>query len=356
MKGLHLVTILLLLGPASPRLHTAPPVPHPKGYVCPFTPRPVVIDGVIDEREWHDAPWTGNFVDIEGDLRPLPRFRTRVRMLWDSTYLYIGAELREPNVWGTLTKRDTVIFNDDDFEVFIDPNGDNHEYYEMEMNALNTVWDLFLDRPYRDGGKPRDGWDIAGLKTAVRVHGTLNNPADVDTGWTVEIAMPWKALGEYAHRTVPPSPGDQWRINFSRVEWRVDTTGGVSRRVPGTKEDNWVWSPQWVVDMHQPEMWGYLQFGGPGARQSAFRHDPSRPAEEALMAVYRAQIEFRKAHGRWAASRGELTLLQKETYPFETPPAISLTGAGYIASVTIRLPGGKKVSWFVTEDSRLWHQ
>ena len=74
------------------------------------------------------------------------------------------------------------------------------------------------------------------------------------------------------------------------------------------------------------------------------------------MALYHAQIEFRSAHGRWAASTGELTLLAKESYPFETPPAISLTGSGYIASVTIRLPGGTKVSWFVTEDSRLWHQ
>jgi hypothetical protein len=355
VKRLRLVPLLLLVC-VIPLLAAAQHVIHPKGYVCPFTVRPVVIDGVLDGREWRSAPWTDDFVDIEGDIRPLPRFRTRAKMMWDSTYLYIGAEVREPNVWATLTKRDTVIFYDDDFEVFMDPNGDNHEYYEMEMNALNTVWDLFLDRPYRDGGKARDGWDIAGLKTAVRVHGTLNNPADTDTGWTVEIAMPWKSLGEYAHRPAPPARGDQWRINFSRVEWRVETAGGVSRKVPGTKEDNWVWSPQGVVDMHQPEMWGYLQFGGPGAKQSSFRNDPSRPAEEALMAIYHAQIDFRKVHGRWAESRGELTMLPEERYGFESPPAVSLTGAGYIATVTIRLSGGKKVTWFVTEDSRLWQE
>ena len=60
-------------------------------------------------------------------------------MLWDDDYFYIGAELREPHVWGTLTAHDSVIFHDNDFEVFIDPNGDNHEYYEFEINALGTV-------------------------------------------------------------------------------------------------------------------------------------------------------------------------------------------------------------------------
>ena len=329
---------------------------RPKGYVAPYTPEPLTIDGALDERAWRAAPWTDDFVDIEGALRPAPRFRTRAKMLWDSTYLYIGAELEEPHVWATLTKRDTVIFYDDDFEVFMDPNGDNIEYYEMEMNALNTVWDLFLDLPYRDGGHPRDSWDIAGLRTAVHVRGTLNNPADRDTGWTVEIAMPWKALGEFAHRPAPPKRGDQWRINFSRVEWHAETSGTTTRRVPGTKEDNWVWSPQGVVDMHQPEMWGYLQFGGPDEKPSSYRPDPSRPAEEALMSVYRAQMAFKAAHGRWAASAGELMITSVKEKAVVPPPAVSLTGAGYIATVTIRLPGGKKETWFLTQDSRLWHE
>ncbi|HEX7573548.1 MAG TPA: carbohydrate-binding family 9-like protein, partial [Bacteroidota bacterium] len=336
---------------------------HPKGYVCRFAAGPMLIDGVLDERAWRAAPWTGDFVDIEGDARPAPRFRTRVKMLWDTDYLYIGADLQEPHVWATLTKRDTVIFYDNDFEVFLDPNGDNHQYYEMEINALNTVWDLFLATPYRDGGRARDGWDIAGLKTAVRIHGTLNNPADTDSGWTVEIAMPWKALGEFARRPAPPNRGDQWRINFSRVEWQVETAGGSYRKVGGTKEDNWVWSPQGVVDMHQPERWGYIQFGGSGAKPSAFKPDLSRPAQDALMSVYHAQVGFRKEHGRWATSIGELSPGPGpgpgpgtgEKSAFETPPAVSLTASGYIATVTIKLPGGKKKTWFVTENSRLWH-
>ena len=43
--------------------------------------------------------------------------------------------------------------------MFIDPDGDNHLYYEFEINALNTVWDLLLPKPYRDGGPALNGWE-----------------------------------------------------------------------------------------------------------------------------------------------------------------------------------------------------
>lgn len=222
--------------------------------------KPIKIDGRLDDAAWSRAPWTSDFVDIEGETKPKPRFRTRAKMMWDDRYLYIGAELEEPHVWGTLTKHDSVIFHDNDFEVFIDPNGDTLEYYEFEMNALNTGWDLFLDKPYKAGGHARNEWEIPGLKTAVKVWGTLNNPADKDRGWTLEIAMPWKALAEYAHRPAPPRHGDEWRINFSRVEWRHRIVDGKYEKVPDTKEDNWVWSPQGEIDMHVPEKWGYVRF------------------------------------------------------------------------------------------------
>ena len=146
--------------------------------------------------------------------------------------------------------------------MFIDPNGDTLEYYEFEINALNTGWDLFLDKPYRKCGKARDAWEIPGLKTAIHIRGSLNDPADRDTGWSVEIAFPWKALGEYAHKPAPPNSGDEWRVNFSRVEWQHEIVDGKYLKVPNTKEDNWVWSPQGVVNMHITEKWGRVRFVG----------------------------------------------------------------------------------------------
>jgi Carbohydrate family 9 binding domain-like len=248
MRTLLLITCFTIALPAQLR------------YTALRAPKPIKIDGRLDDAAWSRAPWTSDFVDIEGDAKPKPRFRTRAKMMWDDRYLYIGAELDEPHVWGTLTKHDSVIFRDNDFEVFIDPNGDTLEYYEFEMNALNTGWDLFLDKPYSKGGRARNEWEIPGLKTAVKVWGTLNDPSDRDRGWTLEIAMPWKALAEYAHRPSPPHHGDEWRINFSRVEWQHRIVDGKYEKVPDTKEDNWVWSPQGVINMHVPEKWGYVRF------------------------------------------------------------------------------------------------
>ena len=234
--------------------------PTPKQYIAHRTSRSLVIDGKLNDAAWRNAPWTDLFVDIEGDAKPKPRFDTRVKMLWDDQYLYVGADLREPHVWATLTAHDSVIFHDPDFEVFIDPNGDSLEYYEFEINALGTYWDLFLPKPYKQGGKASNAWEIPGLKSAVYVDGTINDARDNDRGWSVELAFPWSVLDEYAHRPAPPHPGDEWRINFSRVEWPIETTGRDYRKVSGAREDNWVWSPQGVIDMHKPEMWGRVRF------------------------------------------------------------------------------------------------
>ncbi|MCU1323355.1 MAG: hypothetical protein JWM43_3004 [Acidobacteriaceae bacterium] len=223
----------------------------PKTYACIKAKKPVHIDGKLNDPAWKLAPWTTDFVDIEGAVKPLPRFRTRAKILWDENYLYIAAELEEPEVKATLTQHDAVIFHDNDFEVFLKPPGDAPGYFEFEINALNTSWDLYLNKPYREGGKADNSWDIPGLKTAVKVQGTLNRAGDTDRGWTVEMALPWSA---FASRLPVEAPhvGSEWRINFSRVEWKQGQP----------KEDNWVWSPQGLVNMHVPDRWGYLRFVG----------------------------------------------------------------------------------------------
>ena len=170
---------------------------------------PLKIDGRLDDAAWKDAPWTDDFVDIEGDKKPRPAHRTRVKMLWDDDYIYVAAEMVEPRLWATLTEHDSVIFQDDDFEVFFDPNGDNHEYYECEINALGTTWDLMLPKPYKDGGRAVDAWEIPGLKSAVNTDGTLNDPRDTDRGWSLELAFPIRVLTEQTRRYTPPKDGDQ---------------------------------------------------------------------------------------------------------------------------------------------------
>jgi hypothetical protein len=232
----------------------------PLEYQAPYADVAPKVDGKLDDGIWKDAPWTSDFVDIEGDRKPKPRFRTRAKMAWDAQNFYVAAELDEPHVWGTLTAHDSVIFHDNDFEVFLDPDGDTENYFEFEMNALNTGWDLFLPKPYRKGGKADNSWQIPGLKTGVHIEGTLNDPKDTDRMWTLEIAMPWKAFAERCKCPIPPVENSKWRVNFSRVEWQHQIVDGKYQKVPKTREDNWVWSPQGAINMHIPEHWGYVQF------------------------------------------------------------------------------------------------
>jgi predicted esterase len=325
----------------------------PQGYLCRHTATPISVDGKLDEAAWADAPWTTDFVDIQGDARPKPRFRTRAKLLWDDDYLYIAAELEEPHVWATLTQHDSVIFQDPDFEVFIDPDGDTHAYYEFEINALNTSWDLFLDKPYMDHGNPNNAWDIPGLKTAVHVNGTLNNPTDTDQGWTVEIAFPWKVLSERARHAGPPAEGEQWRIDFSRVEWQITTTNGAYKKVPATPEDNWVWSPPGVVDMHRPEMWGLLQFTRrPPGEEVPVAPIPGKHARDLALDVYYAQRDFWKAHKRWATNLVELAWNIRELPPGAEPPVLEPTPDGYACSVAFKEEGRSRV-WRIRHDRLL---
>ena len=138
------------------------------------------------------SDFSEDFIDIEGVKTP--KYQTNVKMLWDDSYLYFYAKMEEPHIWATLKQRDTVIFYNNDFEIFIDPDGDAQNYMEFEMNALNTVWDLFIVKPYREPSPIIDNWDIKGLKSAVHIEGSLNDPSNQDKFWSVEVAMPWEAL------------------------------------------------------------------------------------------------------------------------------------------------------------------
>ena len=327
---------------------------QPKGYVCYRAKQPPRIDGRLDDECWNDAPWTDAFVDIEGTAKPRPRFRTRVKLLWDKDCLYIGAELEEPHVWGTLTAHDAVIFQDNDFELFIDPDGDNHEYYELEVNALNTTWDLLLDKPYKDGGKADNSWEFAGMKTAVHVDGTLNNPGDIDRGWSVEIAIPWTSLAKHAHRPTPPADGDQWRMDFSRVEWQTEIKEGRYRKLPNVAENNWVWSPPGIIDMHRPERWGYIQFSTARPGEAKFQPDPTLPARDLLMEIYHRQKSYQARERKWTDSFDQLGMKPDAWKSLAKPPNLRLTDEGFAATLESPAANGKTQLLHVRQDSRLW--
>ncbi|MBM4008680.1 MAG: hypothetical protein FJ285_03715 [Planctomycetes bacterium] len=248
---------------------------EPRVIHAPFAVAAPVIDGRGADAVWQSAAWSADFLDIEGPARTAPLQRTRVKMAWSDAALFILAELEETDLWATLRTHDEVVFHDNDFEVFVDPDGDGREYYEIEVNAYGTVFDLYLPRSYRAGGIANHGWTARGMQLAIALDGTLNDNRDRDQRWTVEMALPWSVFEpvsvDGAGASVitfqccerPPNPGDAWRINFSRVQWQLEHVGTGYRKVSGRAEENWVWTPQWMIDMHVPQWWGRVVFDAP---------------------------------------------------------------------------------------------
>jgi len=298
----------------------------PRGYVACKAQQPLVIDGKA-EKEWDNAPWSEPFNDIEGDKKPKPRFQTRMKMLWDDKYLYVYAELEESHVWGYQKRRDATIFEENDFELFIKPSALTPQYGEFEINAQGTIWDLFFMRPYRSGANYMESWDMREMLSGVHIDGTINNPKDTDKGWSVELAFPWNDLQDLGRKR-PVVDGDIWRINFSRVEWQhIVTTEGKYIRKQGQKgetlkEDNWTWSPQRVIQMHEPEHWGYLQLSEKTNGTIDFKHPEDEPVVQTLFYLFRAKNENMKANSIKELIGGDTIRVRGITMKAELQPSL----------------------------------
>lgn len=273
----------------------------------------VVTDGLLDEPDWDKAEWSEDFIDITGSAKLKPKLLTRIKLLWDEQYLYLAAELREPHVWATIDKRDDVIFHDNDFEIFLDPDGNGCNYYEIEVNAFGTIWDLMLTKAYKYGGKPLNSWDLKGLKTGIHINGTRNDPSKPDTSWTVEMALPIAELMTGKLPRSQPAEGVQWRVNFSRVEWKTTIQGSFYRKKSNSvsgkplPEQNWVWSPMGEVNMHLPERWGRLEFSSSNIipEPIKYNHDQQKKA-------FRTWL-WMDAHNSWSAAQWDSVLSEFQT-------------------------------------------
>jgi len=284
----------------------------PKKYTVFFNSEAAKIDGKLDDEVWKNVQWTENFKDIEAERKPLPTWNTRVKMTWDNKGLYIAAELLDPHVWAYSKSYDDIVFYDNDFEVFIDPDNDTHRYYEFEVNALNTMFDLFMPKPYRNGSGAMIAYNAPGMKWAVDIQGTLNNPSDIDKGWTVEMFIPFWAV-TIGNSAKLPVDGDFWRINFSRVEWKTEVKDGKYIKLKGAEgrnlpEDNWVWSSQGLINMHYPERWAYLHFSkqASGDSKNSFTIPYSEEQKKHLWYVYYLQKDYFQKNKEYASDLSKL--------------------------------------------------
>lgn len=241
-------------------------------YYCYKTERPIRIDGRLNERAWKDVP----FVECRGLVDgSTPKYSTKVKMLWDEQYLYVGFNVEDPNVWAVV-KNDIgepkevwtvspqagakyIMLSDSFLKVYLDPDGDGKNYMEFHINPLNNMNDMRIehgstrrDRQELDLGPENYHieWDCAGLKSAVHIQGTLNNPKDTDKGWSTEIAIPWASLSSFSFGKCPPVSGDVWRVHLGRA-YRSKVKG---------KRTYWTWPVIGVLDCHQLDRYGFVIF------------------------------------------------------------------------------------------------
>jgi hypothetical protein len=248
---------------------------------------PLMIDGKLSETAWSKSQRSESFVDL---ITGKPTYlKTYVSVLWDEKCLYLGYQIEEPDVKAKFTKEDDPIYQDNDVEFFI---AGQDGYYEFEINAHGTIYDgLFVWQsayeksgiarwPEFDRSQPKvqsqvfNGvgftkhprglrwafleWDLKSVRSAVHIDGTLNDSSDKDRGWSVEVAVPWKDLAMLdlsKPRSLPPKPGDIWRVDFSRFNQTKD---------PSNAKDSggWALSPHGVWDSHIPEVFPYVILDG----------------------------------------------------------------------------------------------
>lgn len=185
----------------------APSAAATAGYTVRKTASPITIDGKADEAVWKDAAGTGDFKDAEG--APIKTSGpTSAKLLWDDKNLYAWIDVGDTDIGSPYKKTDEPLWQADVVEFFIDADKNRRGYVELQINPNNAHFDTWFaqGRPNRD-----DSFD-AKMQSAV---------VKDDKGWHVEVAIPLEAVkGKDAAMTVtvPPKPGDQWKLNIVRVD------------------------------------------------------------------------------------------------------------------------------------------
>lgn len=241
------------------------------------------IDGKLDEEIWKNAPSAGPFVNVSSGTadEKLP-VQGDAKLLWDNTALYLGFNVKDKDVVGGFKKedQDPHLWTKDCVEIMIDPDGDgdNKDYYEIQINPQNFVFDSQFDGYNLPKGGP-DGpfghqeWS-AKLTSAVQIDGTLDKSDDEDKGYTVEVKLPWASFDK-AKKT-PPEIGSEWRVNL----YAMQNNGGAG------------WSPiLGQGNFHKASRFGKLLFAeagwqppAPAVASAAASATPSAGTVDALKA------------------------------------------------------------------------
>ena len=188
-----LLTVAMVAGASA-----QPAAPQAQAVRIPTPPR---IDGRLDDAPWKGAPEIAGFKQREPDEGADASEPTRVRILYDQTHLYIGAELADSDataIRASELRRDNTLESDDTFAVLLDTYLDNRNAFVFRVNPRGTRFDALVRNESRFY---YSDWDEQWTAAA----------AITDTGWSVEIAIPFKILRFRGAAT------QTWGLNFERV-------------------------------------------------------------------------------------------------------------------------------------------
>ena len=217
---------------------------EPSTYTVLRTSQPIAADGALNEPVWGRIEPVGPFLQYNG--KPVT-YETEAKLCWDDKYLYVAFFCIDPDIWGTYTKRDEPIYDQEVVEIFLNPACDLADYFEFQVSPRNVIWDGKIHNPDgRPGPNYRydDKWNCQGLLTGVRVVGTVDDRTDVDECWTVEMAIPFASIDRKT-----PGDGERWRGNLYRID-------------RGEKDEYSCWSPtlREPPAFHIPSRFGWLVF------------------------------------------------------------------------------------------------
>jgi len=254
----------------------------------------IKLDGKLDEAAWKTAPSTGPLLDVRtGEPNRAFPVNGEVKVLWSDAGMYVGFSVAETDLIGGFKKgeQDPHLWTKDTVEIMVDPDGegDNKDYYEIQINPQNLVFDSQFDaynepKVEPDGPFGHQDWS-SNLKSAVTLDGTLDKSTDEDRGYTVEALIPWKSFAKAAK--LPPEPGSSWRINF----YAMKNNGGVA------------WSPiLGQGNFHKASRFGRIVWTKKGAAEPATSASASASsAAPAAPAAKPGIIAIPKAPGKLAA-------------------------------------------------------
>ncbi len=149
---------------------------------APVCDRPPALDGVLDEPAWSASRPIAAFYRL-GSSDPAPG--TQVRLMRDDTWLYLGAECRNPHMERVAQRtyaHDGAVQADDAIEILLRPSADpTVPIAHFLLNFANVG----KEQRFLPGGVREIPWNPP-WRTATR------RQAD---GWTAEIAIPLYCLG-----------------------------------------------------------------------------------------------------------------------------------------------------------------